>query len=171
MIPALLTLCAPWVVALPIGTLARVVACEELPLRPASVGGGALLGTVEESGGVRAAWDLGRLLGVAGGEQAWILLDLAVPLALRTGRCLSVTALPAPVAIPDGLCTRQRGLGCFPCSALGVAHRTAITEAGVELFPLGLWLDPARLWEAGELALSRQVIAGAARPLSGVGVP
>jgi hypothetical protein len=170
MIPALLALCPPWVVALPIGALTRVVACEDLPCRPAT-GSGALLGTCDDGGDIRAAWDLGRLLGVPGGDQAWVLLDLAMPLALRTGRCLSVVALPAPVPIPGGLCTRQRGLGCFPGSALAPAQLAALAEAGAEPLPLGLWVDPARLWEDGELALGRQAVAGAARSLSGAGAP
>ncbi len=58
-----------------------MVAGEDLPLAPIA-GGGALLGTVTQAGQVRAAWDLGRLLGVGfkfGRRLDTVYLQYALP--------------------------------------------------------------------------------------------
>ncbi|HEX3135660.1 MAG TPA: hypothetical protein VHX44_19010, partial [Planctomycetota bacterium] len=70
----LLMLCAPWVVAIPISAVVRVVTTGDLPLRHGQTNG-ALLGTLDDAGITRAAWDLGRLLGTGDNQHAWVLLS------------------------------------------------------------------------------------------------
>jgi hypothetical protein len=154
-IPALLALCPPWLVALPIAVVARVVATNELSFvsAPAS---GPLLGTVEDGGAARPAWDLGRLLGLPDAEQTWILLAGPLPLALRVGRCLSVAALQQPLAIPPALLARRHGLGCFVPPTL-----PALQPYLPGLAPVGLWLDPTRLLTADDLAAGRRLVDSA----------
>jgi hypothetical protein len=155
----LLSLCAPWLVAFPIAQVLRVLTGDESVLRPHGAGG-ALLGTLEDGGGVRAAWDLRRLLGLDGGAgpgagstQAWVLLNLPVPLALRTGACLSVLPAPPTAAIPAVLARQALGLRLFVRPALPLP---AALQDG--LGPAGLALDVPRLFSATDLARARHAI-------------
>src|SRR5262245_10093457 len=53
-----------------------------------------------------AAWDLGAMLGLPPLGHAWVLLNVPyrgeeVPIALRTGPCLTVQPLAAFTALPE----------------------------------------------------------------------
>jgi hypothetical protein len=53
-----------------------------------------------------SAWDLGRILGLGNLDGAWLLMRQGGPrLAIRTGGCLSVSALPPAFvhALPRGI--------------------------------------------------------------------
>lgn len=152
----LLTLCTPWMVAIPIQAVVRVLTAADLGVRPAA-GDGALLGTVADRSVVHAAWDLARLLGLrAHDHQAWVLLNLSPPIAIRTGPCLSVVAEPAACPLPAMLTLRTLGLGCFVRPVLPVPDAL---QAG--LAPIGLRVEPTRLFSAADLAASRQAIHAA----------
>ncbi len=154
----LLMLCRPWVVAIPIPLVVRVLGEADLELVVHS-GSGALLGTVADGDVRYAAWDLGGLLGVPGAiGQAWVLLDLPVPLALRGGPCLSVVPEPPTCALPSMLSAHAFGLGCFVRPALPLPQHD---QAG--LAPVGLRIDPQRLLGSTAWADSQRVI-GASRP-------
>jgi hypothetical protein len=136
----------PWLVALPIAAVGRIVAVEEGVLAPAD--GGALggLGTVTVAGAGYRAWDLGRLLHGTDGAASWILLA-GQPAALRAGRCLRVVDGAEPVAVPALVGGGRRGIGLL--STAGLAGATV---------PFALWLDPALLLAVPAPAL----LAGAA---------
>ncbi len=152
----LLTLCLPWVVAIPISAVVRVLTIADLTVRPTNTSA-ALLGTVDDGNAWWAAYDLAHLLGSrADDHQAWVLLNLSTPVALRTGPCLSVIAAPPVCAVPAILTARPLGLGCFarPTLPLPEALQTALA-------PVGLRLDPTRLFSAAELASAHQAVLAA----------
>jgi hypothetical protein len=100
-----------------------------------------------------AAWNLGTMLDLPPLTAAWVLLRLPgagepVGIALRTGPCLVVLPAPPMIRLPAGV-IRGRGpgiAGAFATSALGGKRLEA---------PVGLCLDPVRLFSPAELASSR----------------
>jgi hypothetical protein len=103
-------------------------------------------GLVAIAGATYAAFDLGELLGLQPLSSAWVMLDVphakrTVPIALRTGACLVVEALPRTVQLPRGAFEQRNAAmrGAF----------TATSRHGGALF--GLSLDPTRLFTASEL--------------------
>lgn len=127
---ALLLLCRPWLVAVPVPAIRRILLPEQATCTA----------THAEADGVRAPLlDLGRLLRLdAPCDQALVLMDHGRGLlALRTGRCLSVTDLPNLHDVPPATQRAPSPLTrAFAAGDLARAHDAA---------PLGLWLDPARL--------------------------
>jgi hypothetical protein len=103
-----------------------------------------------------AAWDLGRMLGLPPLDHAWVLLNVPhagaeLPIALRTGPCLTVQPIAAFTALPEGLFRARRGAlpAAFPASEI-----KGRTDA---LF--GLCFDPARAWTSTELENSVRSIS------------
>jgi hypothetical protein len=99
-----------------------------------------------------AAWDLGVLLGLAPAQGAWVLLRVPfdgaeLSLALRTGPCFAVQAVRRLAALPPGIFQSRRAAlaGTFANAAVKGARLPA---------PVGLWIEPFRLWEPLELAAS-----------------
>jgi hypothetical protein len=131
----------PWLVALPIAAVGRVVAVEDGVLAPADGGAIGGLGTVTIAGAGCRAWDLGRLLHGADGAVSWIILA-GQPAALRAGRCLRVIDGAAPVAAPALVGGGRHGIGLL--STAGLAGATV---------PFALWLDPGPLLAAPSPAL------------------
>jgi hypothetical protein len=126
----LLTICAPWTVAVPLAVVRRLAADDDAQVI-ASGGNGAWLGHVAFGTETLPAWDLGRLLGLAGGGEAWVLIDRPLPAALRVSRCLQVTDI-APAAVRE-----------LPAVAGGPAGLRAFLSADGHEF--GLLADPAAL--------------------------
>jgi hypothetical protein len=126
----LLTVCTPWTVAVPLTIVRRLVSDDDANV-VASGGGGAWLGQVAFGTETLPAWDLGRLLGLAGGGETWILIDQPLPAALRVSRCLQVTDV-APTAVRT-----------LPALAGGPAGLRAFLTADGQNF--GLLADPAAL--------------------------
>ena len=126
----LLTLCAPWTVAVPLVAVRRLVADDEARM-VATGGTGAWLGQVAFGSETLPAWDLGRLLGLPGGGEAWVLIDQPLHAALRVSRCLQVADIPA---------TAMRSV---PGAAGGPAGLRAFMAAHGQEF--GLLADPAAL--------------------------
>jgi hypothetical protein len=115
----------------------------------------AALGVLALAGTAWAAWDLGLLLGEQPAERAWILSRVGpLPLALRTDRCLHVSAA-APsrrMALPAGIFRARPGLvrAAFAASSLRIA--------GLEQAPIGLDVDVARLLTPEERVFSQEVL-------------
>ena len=126
----LLTFCAPWMVAVPLVVVRRLVADDEARV-VAARGTGAWLGQVAFGTETLPAWDLGRLLGLAGGGEAWVLIDRPLPAALRVSRCLQVADI-APAAVRS-----------VPAAAGGPAGLRAFLAVNRQEF--GLLADPAAL--------------------------
>lgn len=106
-----------------------------------------------------AAWDLGSLLGLGPLAQSWVLLRVShggkeVPLALRTGPCLAVQGVRKLMKLPPGIFRTRR-------SALTDGFAGAATKGGKHHASVGLWLEPARLWEPSELQASIAALARA----------
>ena len=133
---SLLVRCDPWLVALPVPCVRRLVSDEAVAVVAGAAGDSAWLGTVAVDGERLPAWDLGRLLGLAGGGAAWVLIDRPMPAALRVGRCLHVVDLapgaarrmpPAAGGLP--------GAGCFAAAdggfGLAVDPRELLAEAAL----------------------------------------
>jgi hypothetical protein len=103
-------------------------------------------GLVAIGGAICASWDLGELLGLEPLSSAWVMLEVphakkSLRVALRTGACLVVEALPRTVELPRGaLVARNSAVR----GAFGATKRH-----GGALF--GLSLDPTRLFTAIEL--------------------
>jgi hypothetical protein len=103
-------------------------------------------GLVAIAGTLHASWDLGELLGLGPLSSAWVMLDVphkkgTLRVALRTGACLVVEALPRTVALPRGALTARN------TAVRGAFGATA--RHGGALF--GLSLDPTRLFTSIEL--------------------
>jgi hypothetical protein len=139
--------CAPWVLALPAERVERLLLADEVYLdRGDCVDAAAALGIVRIGRAAYPAWDLGLLLGMPPQREAWMLLAVpfssgTVPLALRTGACLSAAALPASAlkALPPALYRDRPGL-------VTSAFATALLRlGGRSVGPIGLVLEPGRL--------------------------
>jgi hypothetical protein len=104
------------------------------------------------------AWDLGLLVGRRAARHAWVLVrlsyaDTTLRLALRTGRCLAVSAPRERSSLPRGMFMRRPG-------ALGAAFLIDETmnvsrEATGQLC---LVVDVPQLWNAHELQLSAHAL-------------
>lgn len=156
--------CHAWVLALDAECVERVAGSADLPepegLR--HIGAPAALGLVTPADGVRrAAWDLGRLLGLADVDGAWVLLRLPVeggqlPVALRTGPCIGVSALartairPLPLAAFASL--RRAAIG-------GAVALEQLGSQAAAQGTLGLEIRPERLLTRAELELSARWLA------------
>lgn len=138
---AVLVESSPLVCAIPTASVSRLLLDEDVvvvtpsddPERPARlrVGNEHWLG-----------FELGALLETDASRGAWVLLSLslggnALPIALRTGRCLAVREVPAGVALPGHLFrSRPRALrAAFPLTGLGVSSSAV---CGARLDPEGL---------------------------------
>lgn len=120
--------------------IARLLLIDEVDASEADV--------VSLGGRRYAAWDLGQMLDLPPLGHAWVLLnvphgDAEVPIALRTGPCLTVQPLASFTALPEGLFRARRGMlpAAFPASE--VKGQTGA------LF--GLCVDPPRAWTSTEL--------------------
>ena len=139
----LLAWCDPWLVALPVSTVRRIVAGEAMRTVAGAIGDGAWLGTVDPGDGRLPAWDLGRLLGLGGGGDAWVLIDRPLPAALRVGRCLQVVDLGRTVIRPlPGPAGGPPGTSCFRAEGLAPGLHPA-PEFGLLLTPDALLADMA----------------------------
>ncbi len=151
---ALLLIAAPWLLALPIAEVERVLLAEALTAPPATAQAHpALLGTVLHAGSPRVAVDLGALLGLPSGAESWILLTCRrLPLALRAGRCLQVATLAGAVRpLPVGFAGGHLALGGFPAGPL--AERHGLAALGLALAAERL-LPPAAVGAARTLLLA-----------------
>ena len=151
-VQALLVVAAPWLLALPIAEVERVLLGDALSAPPpAAQAHPALLGAVQHGGGRRIAVDLGALLGLPGAAESWILLTCQrVPLALRAGRCLQVAQLGGPVRpLPVGCAGGHLALGGFPAGPLAERHGLAA---------LGLALAADRLLPAPALSAAHALL-------------
>lgn len=105
-----------------------------------------------------SAWDLGLLFGLPRVKQAWSLFEVAhgtgrLKMALRTGRCLAVAALPNRSPLPPGMFRRRREA----VSSAFIMDESMRAASG--LMPVGLAIDVQRLWTASELALAEETLA------------
>ncbi len=135
---ALLAWCEPWLVALAVSNVRRIALGDDVQQIEAAVGDSPWLGTVDAGNGRIPAWDLGRLLGFAGGGLTWIIIDQPLPAALRVGRCLHVVDLArqTPQARP-AVFGSGPGFSCFRADDL---------TTGVDPTPdFGLLVDPCTL--------------------------
>jgi hypothetical protein len=146
--------------ALPIRAVDRLAlpdAAQPLPAPPRPRGPQAT-GAVSPPSVVRlgeeawASWDLGLLLGLGPVRGAWVLLRAPldggeVSLALRTGSCFAVQGVRRLSPLPPGIFTSRRAAltGTFAAVALKGPRFPA---------QLGLWIEPARLWDPLELVAS-----------------
>ncbi len=135
-VKSLLVRCDPWLVALPVACVRRLVADEAVAAVAGAVGDSPWLGTVAVGGERLPAWDLGRLLGLKGGGAAWVLIDRPLPAALRVGRCLHVVDLAPEMSrrVPDAA-GGIPGAGCFAAAdggfGLAVDPRELLAEAAL----------------------------------------
>ncbi|MET0553073.1 MAG: hypothetical protein ABW221_08550 [Vicinamibacteria bacterium] len=152
--------CHAWVLALAALHVDRVAGTADLPepLRPAFRGAPAALGhlATPEDGVRHAAWDLGQLLGLGDVAGAWVLLRLPfggrrLPVALRTGPCLGVSALARTAVRPLPLAAfgTERRAAIGGAVALDQLGRQAAAEGA-----LGLEIRPELLLTRAELELS-----------------
>lgn len=139
------------VAALPARFVTRLVLPESV--REHEVGTPSL---VSVEGKSHAGWDLAELFGATQSPAAWVLLALphrrkSLAIALRTGPCLVVDAMPPVVRVPSGVIAR-RGQAIAGAFAARKNHGSA--AVGVEL-------DPRRLFTAEELDACESLLAGA----------
>jgi hypothetical protein len=162
--------CAPYLLAVETRWVERLLLAEEVlvtepdgseiaadrPLRGDAI--------VRAGGAAFAAWDLDALLEVKAGRRAWVLMQLpaaprAAAVALRTGPCLFVRELKASVALPPGL-FRSR------THAITHAFAAADVKAGAAAAPVGIQLDPTRLFSNDELDRAQSTLTKASAPRS-----
>jgi hypothetical protein len=157
------------VCALPLPSIDRLTLPEAaqrlvIPSRlaDAATPSGEPLPAVVQVGGERyAAWDLGLMLGLRPVAKSWVLMQVphagkSVPIALRAGPCLAVQNVRKLMKLPPGI-FRARRAALTDGFAAAAATKGARYHASV-----GLWLDPARLFEASELQASATALARAA---------
>jgi hypothetical protein len=101
-----------------------------------------------------AAWDLGPMLGLPATTGTWVLLRAPldggeVSLALRTGPCFSVQGVRPMASFPPGIFQARRAALTDSFAVAKAKGVGAATQAAV-----GVWIEPARLWEPLELAAS-----------------
>jgi hypothetical protein len=160
--------CQPWVLALAAERVERLLLPEEVYLdRGDGVDAAAALGVVRVGSAAYPAWDLGLLLGLGPQREAWTLLTVPapsglLPLALRTGACLSALALAADALhfLPPALSRERPGL------VTGAFATTPLRLAGRRVGPIGLALDVAKLLSDEQKAASAALLpdARAAEP-------
>jgi hypothetical protein len=153
--------CAPWVIALPTASVERLLLAEEAPLQsivPTSEAP-AHLGLLASGRVVYSAWDLGTLLDLSAQSEAWVLLRIPrpggpLPIALRTGACLSTGPLPASslAILPSTLASERPGVlsAAFQVPNAGRSHPGAA--------PVGLALELTRLWSEAELVAAEEAL-------------
>jgi hypothetical protein len=147
------TACHQWVCALPARWVERLVVPHEVAIVASQQRAPSVLVGERQYG----AWNLGTLLGLPPLGAAWVLLrlpygDRELPIALNTGACLVVQALPPATALPPGAFRARPGAIAGAFATVGMRGRA--TQAA-----LGLWLDPTRLLTADELAASVSALA------------
>jgi hypothetical protein len=160
--------CVPWVLALPAERVERLLLRDEVYLdRSEGVNAAAALGVVRIGPSVYPAWDLGLLLGLPPQRDAWVLLHVPfspapLPLALRTGPCLSAAVLPttALYTLPPALYRERPGL------VTGAFATTLLRLAGRSVGPVGLALDVEKL-----LSEEHTIASAALLPDAGAGAP
>lgn len=136
------------VVALAAQHVSRIVMADEavaVPGAPASVRIG---------DAVLPAWELGKLLALAGPPAAWLVLTTgdepnAPRIALGTGPCVAVSPHGEISPLPPGVVSAP------PAAVLGVfVTDPALRERGIG--QLGVRLDPVRLIGASAIAAARR---------------
>jgi hypothetical protein len=159
--------CHHLVCALPIAGLDRLALPDAAKLRAApgrpgsdSTGGVPAPDVVRVGEQDFAAWDLGELLGLAPLSGAWVLLRVKyggkdLPLALRTGPCFAVQELRRLMPLPPAIFQGHR-------PALSEAFATSAVRTARLASNVGLWIDPARLWQPGELEASATMLEAVA---------
>lgn len=126
----LLVLCQPWLVALPLHGVVRVIEADRATIRD---------GVAQIDG---EAWPLRSLPAALGLAErppvALVLLRTAdARAALATGRCLNVGPLPgAALRLPAAAARSHHPATAFPAGRLADEHGLA---------PFGLLLDPTEL--------------------------
>ncbi len=150
--------CHDWFFAVDASLIERIVLPEEVRQLSATasrdVPGN--LGLVMAGSCTYSAWDMGELFGQRPLQRAWLLIRQPqpggdLPLALRTGTCLSVGTLAKgqETPIPGGI-FRSRShaiLSAFPSSV--VRSRRGSRS------PVGLRFSLQRLWTEQELRVAR----------------
>jgi hypothetical protein len=147
--------CHHLVCALPIRAIDRLALPDAVERAPGRAGPLAPPEVVRFGEQVCAAWDLGVMLGLPPAQGAWVLLQALldgapIPLALRTGPCFSVRGVRPLAGLPPGIFRARRTAltSGFTVTALkGV-------RAAAQLGHVGLWLEPALLWDPLELEAS-----------------
>ena len=153
--------CHDLVCALPIRSVERLALPRDLEPVPsrrrpdAKLGPGAIPPPAVMRLGAEswAAWDLGLMLGLAPAQGTWVLLRAPldggqVPLALRTGPCFAVQGVRPLAALPPGIFQARRAALAGTFASAGGAVKGRVPAQ------VGLWIEPARLWEPLELAAS-----------------
>jgi len=150
--------CHDLVCALPARWVDRLV----LPAEVASVATSADAAVALVLAGERqlAAWNLGTLLGLPPLGTAWVLLRIPfrgseLPIALHTGACLVVQPLPPALALPPGA-FRARP------HAISGAFASTRVRGRAPASPVGLWIDPSRLFTDDELAAAASALGASA---------
>jgi hypothetical protein len=148
--------CDPWLFALQAELVERLLLPDQALLDEEHfLDKNPSLGMLRVGGSAYPAWDLGLLLGLSRQSDAWVLLRLPstpepLPLALRTGPCLSAALLPETALrpLPAALSRERPGLvtGAFSTARLRLVGR--------RVGPVGLGLDVTRLWSDRERARS-----------------
>jgi hypothetical protein len=160
--------CHQVVCALPIPSIDRLTLPEAaqrlvVPSRsaePVAASADSLPAVVQVGDERFAAWDLGPMLGLRPLAKSWVLLRVShggkdVPIALRAGPCLAVQSVRKLSSLPPGIFRGRRG-------AITAGFATAATKGAARYqASVGLWLDPARLWEGQELQASAAALARA----------
>lgn len=129
----LLVLCQPWLVALPLQGVVRVIEADAAAISD----GIAHIGD--------EAWPVRSLPAALGlGDRPPVALVLLrtgdARAALATGRCLNVGALPgAAIRLPAAAARSHRATTAFPAGRFAAEHGLA---------PFGLLLDPTELLAA-----------------------
>jgi hypothetical protein len=132
------------VVALPADRIERLLPADEARIRETDPGSvpGACVGVLVAEQRAYGAFDLGLILGLPPQAAAYVLVEAEaqggpLPVALRTGPCLTVCALPPSERkpLPRPLARARRGL-------LAASFRTpAMTRGRTALSPLGIALS------------------------------
>lgn len=135
-VKSLLVRCDRWLVALPVSCVRRLAAEDTVTVVAGAADDSPWLGTVAVGGERLPAWDLGRLLGLAGGGGAWVLIDRPLPAALRVRRCLHVVDLAPEMTRPlPSAAGGLPGASCFAAAdggfGLAVDPRELLAEAAL----------------------------------------
>jgi hypothetical protein len=150
---AVLVQCEHIICALPATAVRRLLLLDEATVTAAPAG----TRVAVAEGKRHAAWDLGELLGLSVRASAWVLLDVAgVPVALATGPCLAVRRLPRGVPLPGHIFRTRQG-------ALPSAFPPELAPARGDV-ALGLWIEPAALCTAAELAAASDAVRARGAP-------
>jgi hypothetical protein len=133
----------------------RLLLADEGVLGPTDRGGARLLTCADRR---FAAWDLGTLFGTGVASTAYVGVRLPfrgrdLPLAIGVGRCLAVQPLPIVTGLPPAMFRIRSPAFCGAFDATAAGARPGLGAVGIAL-------DPAYLWTAGELESSVRLLEG-----------